>query len=188
MNKSTLGFVAILSLCAALPAAQDHTTSVIAGNPQWEKVKSLIGEWEGYGMESGQKTPIRISIRMTADGSAVMHWMGAGTPHEMITMFHMDKSDLLATHYCAAHNQRGRIRIQGRHEHPPRRWLYAAARHHVRGCQPPQRNLGLRQSGKDRGRHLQHDSGENGKVILTRQVFNITQDPGYDRALVSPGA
>jgi YD repeat-containing protein len=42
---------------------------------------------------------------MTADGSAVMHWMGAGTPHEMITMFHMDKSDLLATHYCAAHNQ-----------------------------------------------------------------------------------
>ena len=105
MNKSTLGFVAILSLCAALAAAQAHATSVIAGNPQWEKVKSLIGEWEGYGMESGQKTPIHISIRMTADGSAVMHWMGAGTPHEMITMFHMDKSDLLATHYCAAHNQ-----------------------------------------------------------------------------------
>ena len=31
--------------------------------------------------------------------------MTAGTPYEMITMFHMDKADLLATHYCAAHNQ-----------------------------------------------------------------------------------
>ena len=24
---------------------------------------------------------------------------------EMVTMFHMDGSDLMATHYCAAHNQ-----------------------------------------------------------------------------------
>ena len=102
MNKSTLGFVAILSLCAALAAAQAHATSVIAGNPQWEKVKSLIGEWEGYGMESGQKTPIRISIRMTADGSAVMHWMDAGTPHEMITMFHMEPVTMYSIFSCSS--------------------------------------------------------------------------------------
>ena len=31
--------------------------------------------------------------------------MNSGTPHEMITMFHMDQAELLATHYCSAHNQ-----------------------------------------------------------------------------------
>jgi hypothetical protein len=34
-----------------------------------------------------------------------MNVLGAGTPYEMVTMFHMDGSDLLATHYCGAHNQ-----------------------------------------------------------------------------------
>ena len=105
MKKPTLVFVAILSLCAAFSTAQEQPSSLIAGNPQWEKVKSLIGEWEGYASEKGQKMPTHISIRMTGDGSAVMHWIDAGTPHEMITMFHMDKSELLATHYCSAHNQ-----------------------------------------------------------------------------------
>jgi YD repeat-containing protein len=105
MKKSTLVSVAGLFLCGAIVAAQEHTASVIAANPQWDRVKSLVGEWEGYAMEGGQKMATKISIRMTGDGSAVMHWMDAGTPHEMITMFHMDKSELLATHYCSAHNQ-----------------------------------------------------------------------------------
>jgi hypothetical protein len=42
---------------------------------------------------------------MTGDGSALMHWMDQGTPHEMVTMFHPDMDELLATHYCSAHNQ-----------------------------------------------------------------------------------
>ena len=46
-----------------------------------------------------------LEVRLTADGSAVMHVMGKGTPHEMVTMFHPDGKRLLATHYCAAHNQ-----------------------------------------------------------------------------------
>jgi hypothetical protein len=35
----------------------------------------------------------------------LMNVLASGTPHEMVTMFHMDGGDLLATHYCAAHNQ-----------------------------------------------------------------------------------
>jgi hypothetical protein len=42
---------------------------------------------------------------MTGGGSALMHWMDQGGPYEMITMFHPDMDELLATHYCAAHNQ-----------------------------------------------------------------------------------
>ena len=34
-----------------------------------------------------------------------MHLMGKGTKYEMVTMFHPDMDGMMATHYCAAHNQ-----------------------------------------------------------------------------------
>jgi hypothetical protein len=71
----------------------------------FEKLKSLVGEWQGTANEGGQQIPTTTSFRLVSDGSALMSVLGAGTPHEMVTMFHMDNSDLLATHYCAAHNQ-----------------------------------------------------------------------------------
>jgi len=104
MKKSALLFVAALALCAVV-AAQQPKMSAVAANQQWDKIKTLVGDWESYTTENPQKTSTKVSIRMTGGGSAIMHWMGAGTPYEMITMFHMDKSDLMATHYCAAHNQ-----------------------------------------------------------------------------------
>ena len=45
------------------------------------------------------------AVELVSDGSALMNMLGEGTPYEMVTMFHMDNSDLLATHYCGAHNQ-----------------------------------------------------------------------------------
>jgi len=99
-------FVALVLSAFNLPGQEKGTHgSVITSTPQWEKIKTLVGEWEGYVTEGGKKITTQITVRMTGDGSAVMHWMGAGTPEEMVTMFHMDKTDLLATHYCAAHNQ-----------------------------------------------------------------------------------
>ena len=107
MKQAATLFLSVLFLCPSSPAVQEPTarTSVVESTPQWEKVKTLIGEWDGYSMQADQKIPAHISVRMTGDGSALMHWMGAGTPYEMVTMFHMNKTELLATHYCAAHNQ-----------------------------------------------------------------------------------
>ena len=102
---------AVLTMCLALAAAgataQEHEShgSAIVSTPQWERIKALVGEWEGYVLEGDKKIPTKASMRLTGDGSAVMHWLDAGTPHEMVTMFHMDGGDLLATHYCSAHNQ-----------------------------------------------------------------------------------
>jgi len=102
-------FVAVgaFAFLAVLAPAQEPAPkhSVVTVTPQWEKIKSLVGEWEGYASEHGQKMSTRVSMRLTGDGSAVMHITDAGTPHEMVTMFHMDKDELLATHYCSAHNQ-----------------------------------------------------------------------------------
>ncbi len=94
--------VAVLAL-SVLSAAQHH--SAIKPNPAFDQMKTLAGDWEGMMIEGNMKLPARAVISVVSDGSAVMQDLAPGTPHEMITMFHMDGSNLLATHYCAAHNQ-----------------------------------------------------------------------------------
>jgi hypothetical protein len=71
----------------------------------FDKLKSLAGEWEGKASEGGKEIPATTSFRLVSDGSVLMNVLASQTPHEMVTMFHMDGGDLLATHYCAAHNQ-----------------------------------------------------------------------------------
>ncbi len=103
-NRFIVAFAAAALLAAAARAQEPHGSKIV-GTPQWEQLKTLVGEWNGYVMEGEKKHTSLVSFRMTGDGSALMQVMDAGTPHEMITMFHMDKDDLLATHYCAGHNQ-----------------------------------------------------------------------------------
>lgn len=71
----------------------------------FSKLKVLGGEWEGKTSEGGKEIPATSSFRLVSDGSVLMNVLAARTPHEMVTMIHMDGADLLATHYCAAHNQ-----------------------------------------------------------------------------------
>jgi hypothetical protein len=80
-------------------------TSAIAQTPEWLTIKSLVGSWGGVVEIEGKQVPTSVEMRLTGDGSAVMHVMDKDTPHEMVTMFHPDGERLLATHYCAAHNQ-----------------------------------------------------------------------------------
>jgi len=88
--------------------------SAIAQTPEWEKIKSLSGNWEGVVEIEGKKTPTHVEMRLTGDGSAVMHIMDKDTTHEMVTMFHPDGERLLATHYCGAHNQPRMALVKGK--------------------------------------------------------------------------
>ncbi|MGD0227594.1 MAG: hypothetical protein ABSF71_35210 [Terriglobia bacterium] len=89
---------------AALGLAQAQTSSA-QSSAAFDKLKLLAGEWEGKAIEGGKEIPATTSFRLVSDGSVLMNVLGQGTSHEMVTMFHMDNNDLLATHYCAAHNQ-----------------------------------------------------------------------------------
>jgi hypothetical protein len=42
---------------------------------------------------------------MASAGSIVIEELFPGTEHEMMTVYHMDGEDLVATHYCSAGNQ-----------------------------------------------------------------------------------
>jgi hypothetical protein len=117
MNRLMLVAPLVLCLIAAGPpqaakpmaAGQEKTAAMaIRAVPQtadWQKLSSLVGQWDGWMEEGGQRVDARLEVRMTADGSAIMHVLGRDTPQEMVTMFHPDGARLLATHYCAAHNQ-----------------------------------------------------------------------------------
>ena len=111
MNRARLSFfvLVLIGLVAFAAQAQDKAptmkTSTVPNTPEWQKLKSLAGSWEGLMQEGADKTPATVDVRMTGDGSAIMHVLGKDTPYEMVTMIHPDGKRILATHYCAAHNQ-----------------------------------------------------------------------------------
>ena len=85
----------------------------IEANPAFEKMKNLAGKWGGSAMEKGKAQPTNARFQLISDGSAVMGWLNEGIADEMVTMFHMDGKDLMATHYCAAHNQPRMVLVNG---------------------------------------------------------------------------
>jgi hypothetical protein len=89
--------------CATLLLAESK--SKIASNPAFDKMKSLVGKWEGSAIEDSKAMPTNARFQLISDGSALMGWINEGVADEMVTLFHMDGVDLMATHYCSAHNQ-----------------------------------------------------------------------------------
>ena len=102
--KTSLALILVFLLSATLALADEHK-SAIEPNASFDKLKTLQGSWVGTTAESGKEYPAGTRWMMISDGSALMAWIGEGTPYEMVTVFHMDGKDLMATHYCAAYNQ-----------------------------------------------------------------------------------
>ena len=71
----------------------------------FEQLKSLAGEWQGQAKETGEGADVKVLYKVTANGTAVVETILPGTPHEMITVYHLDGKKLMLTHYCAAGNQ-----------------------------------------------------------------------------------
>jgi len=94
--------ILVLLMCLGVTAQK---LSEVHPNPGFDKIKTLVGEWDGTVVEGGQTLQTHAVVTVVSDNSAIMHQLDPGTPHGMITMFHTDGADLLATHYCAAHNQ-----------------------------------------------------------------------------------
>jgi hypothetical protein len=95
---------------AAEPAAKPSPAA-----SAFEKMKSLAGKWDleepsavepGAKPDESQAKPKQIVVyRVTSAGSAVEETLFPGTPHEMVTMYHLDGDALMLTHYCAVGNQ-----------------------------------------------------------------------------------
>lgn len=92
-------------------------TTLLAGNPpgsgkgeaRLEKLKSLVGEWQGKDEKGNQ---ITLSYKLVSDGKTLMESMGMGEHKEsMVTIYHLNGDQLMLTHYCSAGNQ-PRMRVK----------------------------------------------------------------------------
>ena len=74
-------------------------------NAGLEKMKKLVGTWVTADKD-GQPTEEVVSIvKLTAGGSAIHETLFPGQPHEMVSIYTVEGSDLVMTHYCMLGNQ-----------------------------------------------------------------------------------
>jgi hypothetical protein len=98
--------VAILSAAAIRPAAAQGAVEPRAA---FERLKSLAGTWEGQAGDEKTGPPATVVYRVASAGSVVQETLFPGTPHEMISMYHMADGNLVLTHYCLANQPRMKL-------------------------------------------------------------------------------
>lgn len=100
--KLTIAAFAIALTAALTGSAQDTGKTEKKPHPGLEQLKKLAGTWQADTKGMGKVT---VVYRVVAGGSTVMETIAPGTPHEMVTMYHLDGEDLVLTHYCVLGNQ-----------------------------------------------------------------------------------
>ena len=98
-SKITIALL-ISTIVFVLPSlAQDNAKQ----NPAFEKMKNILGKWEGTLERSGKKIHLQTQYRLIGGGvSIVEDWIEDG--EEMITVYHNKNGQLNAVHYCALGN------------------------------------------------------------------------------------
>lgn len=94
-----------LAACGSAFAGMEHEAAA-KKHVAFEALKALEGTWTGKaGHAGGETSDATIVYKMTGAGSVLAERLFPGTPHEMVTMYHLDGDDVVLTHYCAAGNQ-----------------------------------------------------------------------------------
>jgi len=76
-----------------------------SGSKEYERMKQLIGVWEGTSNMGKEGQTVRVEYRLTAGGSAIVETLFPGTPEEMVSVYHDNKGKLSMTHYCMLQNR-----------------------------------------------------------------------------------
>ena len=97
MRVSRVLFAAIAVLGIAVAASGAETKP----NPTWEKMKSLVGTWQGR--EGDQ--PVSATYTLVSNGTSLMESLNGEHDMNMVTMYAPDGDSIVATHYCAMGNQ-----------------------------------------------------------------------------------
>lgn len=96
-------FVALLALAAA-SCASAPPAPVPGDGARFERLKGLAGDWVAKGASEAPEGT-KVTYRVTSGGSAVVETVFVGSPHEMVTVYTLDRGRLELTHYCALANQ-----------------------------------------------------------------------------------
>jgi len=96
----SLNSFAVAWLLAAVALAGEGKS-----NAAWEKMKSLVGDWQGTMAEGDQRVPVSVSYRLVSKGTSLMETMTAPEETDMVTMYVPDGDKIVMTHYCSEGNQ-----------------------------------------------------------------------------------
>ena len=92
-------------IVVALASTSRSQGAAKPAHPMFEKVKKLAGTWVEADKDGKPTDKVVSVVKVTAGGSAVQETTFPGQPMEMVSVYHLDKGDLLMTHYCALGNQ-----------------------------------------------------------------------------------
>src|SRR5438105_8923028 len=92
-------------------------------HPGLERMKKLAGTWVEADKDGKPTDKVVSEVKVTAGGSAVLETFFPGQPMEMISVYHLDKNDLVMTHYCVLGNQ---PRVKADPNSPPNqiKWVF----------------------------------------------------------------
>lgn len=93
--------VATLSLNAGDPAKN----AVKPSSPEFERMKSLVGTWQGTADMGQGPVEMTVQYRLIAGGTVLEERSFPGQPHEMVTMYFEKDGKLALTHYCVMGNR-----------------------------------------------------------------------------------
>ena len=95
MRRAAVSFCLLLSICVF---SQDHQHPAKAKNATFEKLKTVLGDWES-------KQGFHVSYKLVSGGTAIMETAGDGKTPPMINMYTPEGGKLTMVHYCGAGNQ-----------------------------------------------------------------------------------
>ncbi|HYM13180.1 MAG TPA: hypothetical protein VEU62_20735 [Bryobacterales bacterium] len=101
MRTHSLIFAALLLAGTGARAADTNPDAGVDAQAAFARLKSLAGEWQA----DTSMGKARLTYQVIAGGTAVVERETAEQMPEMLTVFHLDGSRLLLTHYCLAGNQ-----------------------------------------------------------------------------------
>jgi hypothetical protein len=109
MKKIMLFTLMILSALVLGPlaasAGEHQMGAPITHSKDFEKMKNLVGVWEGKADMGKGTEQLKITYELTSAGNAIVERFAAGKPHEMVTIYHDYNGRLAMTHYCSLGNQ-----------------------------------------------------------------------------------
>lgn len=100
---------AVMLLAACVWAGAGEIERKIPTSPEFEKMKSLVGTWQGKVDIGEGPVDMTLVFRLLAGGTVLEERCFPGTPNEMITMYYEQNGKLALTHYCMMGNRPGML-------------------------------------------------------------------------------
>ena len=100
----TLALVCTGLTVATLADDSHNHAPAATQNDNFEKLKTLVGTWVAADADGKPTDQVISEVKLTAGGSAIHETLFPGKPEEMISIYTLDGSDIIMTHYCMLGN------------------------------------------------------------------------------------